>query len=159
VQRSLARSLVRDEMKKGNVQLMPGGIRKNQPQLEVCIGSFSSKLRKLGYTHYSDYVDGVIKQALMSVLKSEGRKSEDKAAAYKLMIERGKERVLRWRLQQRMLVAYAADQATREVTPEVRRQYEEVRFALIFSLRLNFLCTSGSRGGLHAVRFSRSRCV
>lgn len=134
VQRSLARRLVREEMNLGNVQLMPGGIRKNLPQLEVCIASFSSTLCRQGYIMYAEVVNDVVKQALMSILKTEGRKSEDKAAAYNLMIERGKVRVQRWRLRERMLSIYAGDQAAREVARDVRATHEEVRFVMFFSV-------------------------
>jgi hypothetical protein len=133
LKKSMAIKAIRDELTIGNIHLEKGGIRSHHPQLQLCVAAFSCKLHRLGYEGYDDHVDDVVKQALKSVLKTESRKSVDKAATYKQMIQAQQVRVKRVRMSLRMLSAYGADQAFREISPEVRTQHEEVRFVFIFN--------------------------
>jgi hypothetical protein len=128
-QRQLAIASIRDELRKENVTLSAGGIRSNQDQYEVCVVAFSEKLHNLGYVNFSDLVDPVVKHALMSVLNSEGRKSEDKKDVYKLMLEKGKVRVQRWRLSRRLRSVYSNQ--LNGMPPEVLKKKEEVRVVVL----------------------------
>jgi hypothetical protein len=132
LKKQMAIKAIREELKMGNMHLVDGGIRSHQPQLQSCLSAFSCKLSSLGYEGYDDHLDVLVKQALISVLKTESRKSVDKEAKYKQMIKSQKVRVLRVRLSIKMMAALGADQATREISPEVRTQHEEVRFVFIF---------------------------
>jgi hypothetical protein len=85
VQRGLAIAVIRDEMKMDNLKLEEGGIRKNQVAYDWVLNTFSIKLRKLGYSEFSGLLGPVVKQALVSVLKTEGRKKGEKQGAYNLM--------------------------------------------------------------------------
>jgi hypothetical protein len=84
-----------------------------------------------------DLVEPLVKHALMSVLKTKGRKSE--------------ERVQHWHLSQRMLVVYAAH--FNGMSPEELIKKQEVGLVGYFwvsLIRLRAVCNSGSSGRLHA---------
>jgi hypothetical protein len=139
-QRALSIACVREEMQKGNLVLKAGGIRSHVAEQEVCVVALGQKLRGLGYKDYCDLLDDSIKHALASVLKTEGRKAEDKQVAYKTMLERGKARVQRWRLSARMLAAMIADMVLQGISAEERAKKEEVCVLVTdfwFSSRVN----------------------
>ena len=125
-QRSLAIACIRAELKLGNTKLVPGGVRNNSDQLVWCTTAFSVKLHNLSYTSFDSLLNPVVKQALKSVLKTEGRKREDKKEVYNLMIEKGKARVKRWRLSKRLRDVYAIVHAKLNTSADVRTKNEVV---------------------------------
>jgi hypothetical protein len=126
MQRALSIACVRDEIKKGNLVLNPGGIRSQTEGVKLCVVALKEKLHGLGFRDYGDLLGSSSKHALHSVLKTEGRKSENKQIAYKLMIENSKSRVQRWRLSARLLSALIPDQVLRGVSAEERAKQEQV---------------------------------
>jgi hypothetical protein len=130
LRRQQAIRCVRDELSKGNIHLSAGGIRANLDQLVLCNIAFSKKLCSDHYGGFSDLVEPLVKHALTSVLKTEGRKSEEKKEAYGRMLENGKARVQRWRLSQRMRVVWASHFS--ELSPEEFAKKQEVCFVRYF---------------------------
>ncbi len=131
-QRTLAITCVREEVNMSNIELLGGGFRANSEQYQWCVAAFHAKLGKLGYDQFADIVNPVVKYALMSVLKTEGRKTEEKAEAYKTMILKGKVRVKRWRLSRRMKAEYGSEQSLLGTEAEIRLKNEKVRVCFDF---------------------------
>ena len=122
----LAIACVRDELTKGNIVLKAGGIRSHTEEHERCILAFRVMLPALGFKDYADLLDDSVKHALTSVLKTEGRKAENKQVAYTNMINNGKARVQRWRLSVRMIAAVLVEMALQGVSAEDRAKKEQV---------------------------------
>jgi hypothetical protein len=125
-QRTLAITCIREEVNLKNIELLSGGFRSNSKQYDWCVAAFSANLGKLGYNHFADLVNPVVKHALMSVLKTEGRKTEEKVEAYKTMLSKGKVRVKRWRLSRRMKAEYGSEQSLLGTEAEIRLKNEKV---------------------------------